>query len=710
MVHFMAIDSPSIGNTHPVKASRSWLFHSLLVNFIILCVIFVMQLAGLWSWLRTVGVGSFVRPQSVILTDANGQELRRLYLDEDRLELPSDAFAPFLKQAVVAIEDKRFFDRGCIDFKAIARAAVANLSDEDIQGASTITQQLMGNIFLDRSDKSIARKTVETLLACRLEQVATREQILTLYLNHMAFGGALYGAEEASRTYFGVSARDLTLSQAVVLAAMLQRPTYFSPYGIHLRTAVSRDTARAIREGMITAAGQIHPESVDIGLIGTHFLTQTGSVYVRGRTDLVLEAMQRSGFIGEARLMQARNELQSMRFTRNTTVDALPYFALAVQRQLKSGAIPTEIPCDAAAGGCIVQTSLDSQLQTLAEQIITEHADDIRARYGASSIALVAADRATGHILAYVGNVRYSGDEPGAMIDMARIPRQPGSSFKPFVYATAFAAGLKPTTFLLDAPLTLGPDHPRNYEGGYRDWTQISHALAASRNIPAILALLTSGGEDAVLRTAADAGITTPLQWRDLKRRFEPSFTYGYPLAIGSAEVPLLEMVQGYLTLANAGVRIPLTAVMNVKAVDGDLLSFPPVPAVQAMLPEHARWLTSILSDTSIRPTPAWNEALTVPGIQTAIKTGTSDRCANVNPATGRCTLLPGDVWTMGYSPEFVLGIWAGNADYAPLSPAADGMNVVAPLWKEFIAGAHRLRPEGAVKFPPKLIAKQRSG
>ncbi|MDD5102787.1 MAG: transglycosylase domain-containing protein [Candidatus Peribacteraceae bacterium] len=705
----MASVSPSTGRVQPKTKRRRILRHSLLANFLILCAILVIQLCGLWSWLRLVGAGSFMRPQSVILTDANGAELRRVYWEQDRLELADDAFSPLLKQAVIAIEDERFFDRGCIDVRAIVRAAIANLTQSESQGASTITQQLTGNLLLDRRDKSVARKTVESLLACRLEQVATREQILGLYLNHMAFGGTLYGAEEASRTYFGVSARDLTLGQSVVLAAMLQRPTYFSPYGIHLHTAISREAANAIRAGSIQSAEQIPSADITIGLLGTHFLTATGSVYVRGRTDLVLDAMQRSGFIGEARLALAREELKSMRFEQRTAAVAMPYFALEVQRQLKDGAVPTGYPCDTRAGGCIVETTLDPAFQSLAERIVQEHADEIRARYGAANIALVAADRATGNILAYVGNVRYSDSEPGSMIDMARVPRQPGSSFKPFVYAAAFDAGLTPTTFLLDAPISLGGDEPKNYEGGYRSWTKISHALAASRNIPAILALFYAGGEDAVLQTAARTGIVTPSSVRERERKTYSQFAFGYPLAIGSAEVPLLEMVQGYLTLANAGIRRPLTAVRSVKAVDGTLLSPLPAPPAQAIIPLYARWLTWILSDTSIRPTPAWNAALTVPGIQAAVKTGTSDRCVHYDFASGRCTQLPGDVWTLGYSPEFVLGIWAGNADYSPLARDANGMDVTAPLWREFIVGAHALRPDGATRFPPELIAKKRS-
>ncbi|MDO8468213.1 MAG: transglycosylase domain-containing protein [Candidatus Peribacter sp.] len=705
----MASLSPPAGHTRPAKARQSILFHSLLANVLVFGVILAMQLLGLWGELSTIAVSEVSLPQTVILTDARGGELRRLYMEQDRLELADDAFPQFLRQAVVAIEDERFFSRGCVDIRAIGRALIANAQQSKAQGASTITQQLVGNLFLDRSDKSYARKSLEILLACRLEHTVSRDRILSMYLNHMAFGGALYGAEEASQTYFGVSARSLTLAQSAVLASLLQRPTYFSPYGIHLHTAVTREVAEAVRQGRIRSVAEIPPDQVTPGLIGIELNPSGSGVYLEGRTDLVLRAMQDREFIGEARRLAALKELKSMQFNRRKAAVVMPYFSLFVGRQLNEGSVRADRPCDARAGGCIVETTLDPDLQALAERIVLEHAEEIRTKYRAHNIALVAADRATGGILAYIGNVRFSDTGSGSMIDMARVARQPGSSFKPFVYAAAFAAGMNPTTFLLDAPLTLGPDQPRNYEGGYRGWTQISHALAASRNIPAIRTMLMIGGEEPVLQMAARTGIVTPLQTLVRYRRLTPAFTFGYPLAIGSAEVPLLEMVQGYLTLANAGYKRPLTTIHSIHTVEGIPLDRRIADGgVQAIESLHARWLTSILSDTHIRPTPGWNEALTVPGIQTAMKTGTSDRCAGIDPASGRCILLPGDLWTLGYSPEFVLGIWVGNADYSPLSPTADGMNVVAPLWKEFIAGAHALRPDGLTYFPPELIEKKR--
>lgn len=701
----------SLPKSLQVKTPKQRLLRrTLAVNFVILCAIFAVQIRGIWMQLPDVTAESFLAPQSVVLTDADGNVLRRIYVDKDRIELSDESFPLHLKQAVIAIEDRRFEERGCIDIHAITRATMANISDFKSEGASTITQQLVGSLMLDRGDKSFTRKALELMLACKLENAASRDRIIGLYLNHVAFGGTMYGAEEAARTYFGISAKDLTLAQSAVLAAMIQKPTYFSPFGQHVYSKVPDDVIADIRRGTITDFAQIPQDQIDMGLIGRTFRSLKGSpLYLPGRTDKVLEEMSRAGFMTDEEWAKANEELQTMVFSRRQAVVGMPYFSLLVQKQLNQGVFRTDKPCDLAGGGCIVKTTLDAAYQELAEKIVSENAQKIRDAYGAKNIALVAADRKTGHVLAYVGNVSFTDTELGSMIDMATVPRQPGSSFKPFVYANAFAHGMNPTTFLLDAPLTLGGEQPQNYEGGYRDWTQVSHALAASRNIPAIRALLLTGGEDAVLDMAYSAGIVTPRNVKDVKIEQDEWFRYGYPLAIGSAETPLFEMVQGYLTLANAGTFTPLSTIDSVTTVDGKPLDTRMAEQEhQAMEPLFARWLTGILSDTSIHPSPAWSEALTVPGLQTAVKTGTSSQCVTYIFAQKKCLLRPGDVWTMGYSPEFVLGIWVGNADNQPLEPTADGMNVVAPLWKEFMKGAHELRPEGLTRFPKELIANRK--
>ncbi len=707
----MASVSVAVPRLPAFSSPKRVLRTTLLASFTALASILFLQILIIWRSLPDVTADSFLQPQSVVLTDAEGVVLRRIYVDKDRLELSDESFPRHLKQAVIAVEDRRFEGRGCIDVHAIARAAVANMNAFKSEGASTITQQLVGNLMLDRGDKSFTRKVLELMLACKLENAATRDRILGLYLNHTAFGGTMYGAEEAAQNYFSISAKDLSLAQSAILAAMIQRPTYYSPFGQHVYSKVPDDIIVAIRRGDITSIEQIPSENIDVGLVGRTFRSLKGDpIYLSGRTDKVLEEMSNAGYITDEEWAKANEELQVMTFMRKqSSAVAMPYFSLLVQRQLNQGIFKTDKPCDLAGGGCIVKTTLDARYQEIAERIVTENAEKIREKYGAKNIALIAADRATGHVLAYVGNVSFTDTEPGSMIDMAMVPRQPGSSFKPFVYATAFAHGMNPTTFLLDAPLTLGGEQPQNYEGGYRDWTQISHALAASRNIPAIRALLLSGGEDAVLDTAYSTGVVTPRNVKDVKIEEDEWFRYGYPLAIGSAETPLFEMVQGYLTLANAGTFKPLSTIDTVTTVEGRPLDTKiHEQEHQAMEPLFARWLTGILSDTSIRPTPLWSEALTIPGIQTAVKTGTSSQCVTYIFAEKKCLLRPGDVWTMGYSPEFVLGIWVGNADNHYLEPTADGMNVVAPMWKEFMKEAHALRPEGVVRFPQELIANRK--
>jgi len=708
ILHFPSLALPSWLSVQTPR--QKMLRRTLLANLVVLCSILGVQILSIWQSLPDVTAESFLLPQSVVLTDSKGAEIRRIYIVKDRLELSDESFPVHLKQAVIAIEDRRFETRGCVDIHAIGRATVANVRNFKSEGASTITQQLVGNLMLDRGDKSFTRKALELMLACKLENAASRDRIVSLYLNHMAFGGMMSGPEEAAQIFFGISAKDLSLAQSAVLAALIQKPTYYSPFGSHVYSKVPDDVIDDIRKGTVSDVSHIPADQIDSGLIGKMFRSLKGDgVYIAGRTDKVLEEMSASGFITDEEMAAANRELQTMTFQRKQGVLAMPYFSLLVQKQLNEGVFKTDRPCDLEGGGCIVKTTLDTDYQALAEKIVSENAAKIRETYGAKNIALVAADRKTGHVLAYVGNVSFGDTEPGSMIDMAASPRQPGSSFKPFVYANAFAHGMNPTTFLLDAPLTLGGEQPQNYEGGYRDWTQVSHALAASRNIPAIRALLLSGGEDPVLDTAYAAGITYPREVKDEKLKTDEWFRFGYPLAIGSAEVPLFQMVQGYLTLANAGTYIPLSTIDSVTTVDGKPLDTKmSVLEHQAIEPLFARWLTGILSDTSIRPTPRWSEALTVPGLQTAVKTGTSSQCVTYIFAERKCLLRPGDVWTMGYSPEFVLGIWVGNADNQALSPNADGMNVVAPMWKEFMKGAHELRPEGLTYFPQELIANRK--
>ncbi|NOS66953.1 MAG: hypothetical protein HOO67_01135, partial [Candidatus Peribacteraceae bacterium] len=369
-------------------------------------------------------------------------------------------------------------------------------------------------------------------------------------------------------------------------------------------------------------------------------------------------------------------------------------------------------------GGLTIQTTLDWRLQEAAEQVVAAHKDDVSKRFLASNIALVAMDPETREILAYVGNTDYDGNTSEGKIDMAQVPRQPGSSFKPFVYAAAFANGYGPATVLYDVPTTFGDYAPQNFEGSFWGLMSARRALGGSRNIPAVKAYFLGSEEDVILELADKMGVPSA-------KAHKPEKGYGASLAIGSAEVPLIEMVQGYATLADEGDVKPVTGIIKVTDTRGTLLlsmadENAGAPA-RALDPRIAYEVTSVLSDIGARPNEYWKTVLSVPGTQSAAKTGTSNKCLEreekpgVDPNLAPCKKRrPDNVWTIGYTPVLVAGVWAGNATSEPLSDKADGLTVAAPIWKEFMAKAQKIlkpavtgftMPEGIVQAQISLLS-----
>lgn len=692
---------------YPSKAPTIFRRH-LTANLIVLLFVFCTMLRVLWIHLPVMTAQSFTMPEGMLLTDNEGHEVYRFHREDDRIDVPLADFPQSLQSAVIAIEDERFYARSCIDVRALLRAAVANIFAYKSQGASTITQQLLRNAF-DLREKTFSRKILELSLACKMESAVAKDDILELYLNHASFGGSALGAQKASRAYFNTDVRDLSVAQSAVLAALLQRPTYFSPYGPHRKTKVSGDLLRSIRRSEITRVRQIPDSAIEPGLIGTSVTGGGNTFYLAGRADTVLTAMLQDGYVDRNAHDQATKDLQTMKFTRSPYPVDTPYFPFLVQREMESiDGIGDR--CRFLASGCTVTSTLDLNLQRVAEEIVRTHAPDILEKFHARNTALVAVDRRTRQIVAYVGNVDYSDDASGSKMDMALVPRQPGSSFKPFVYATAFLKGFTPASFLMDESIMVGPLRPQNYAGGFLGWTSIRHALAASLNIPAIRTFFLVGGEEPILELASRAGITLPLENWTERRELSKWYSFGYPLAIGSAEVPLLQMVQGYTTIANNGEYLPITSIKEVHDGSDSLVyeSRNRTPT-EAMPPLVARQITSILSDGYFRPTKLWDKLLTLDGIDVAAKTGTSNQCASVN-ANGTCTSrLPTDVWTLGYTPEYVVGVWVGNATYEPLTPDADGLNVASPLWKEFLQSAHAMKPNAIARFPASFTFDKRA-
>lgn len=597
-------------------------------------VLGIVSVGILLIWIATLDIpdlSSFEErqiQQSTKIFDRTGKILLYdLHQDVKRTVIPYDDISRHIKNATVAIEDDTFFEHAGVRPLAIIRAALANLQGGNGilsgQGGSTITQQVIKNSILVR-EKTLTRKIKEVILAFRLEQVLTKEEILSHYLNESPYGGTIYGVEEASLSFFGKPASEVTLAEAAYLASLPQLPTYYSPYGANL-------------DGL------------------------------EKRKNLVLTKMLEHSFITEDEYNQAKEEVVAFKPQVATGIRA-PHFVFYIRDYLTKNYGDEAL----AEKGLRVITTLDWGLQEKAEEIVLENALYNEKAYNASNASLVAADPTNGQILVMVGSRNYFDETLDGNFNIALANRQPGSSFKPFVYATAFQKGYTPETVVFDLrtqfSTTCEPDNftseggcysPSNYDGKFRGPITFRNALAQSLNIPAVKALYLAGIPES-LKMARDLGITTLTNQNQ----------YGLTLVLGGGEVKLLEMVGAYGTFANEGVRNDLQGILRIEDTQGNVLEEFTPKSKRVLDPNITYQISDILSDNVAR-TPVFgsNSALYIPGRDVAVKTGTT----NDNR----------DAWALGYTPNIVVGAWAGNNDNASMSQIS-GM-VIAPLWRDFM-------------------------
>lgn len=670
--------------------------------FVGLCVLYILFL---WITLPSIADPRNLRAdQSTVITDRNGTELYRVFGDQDRTIIPSKDIPDTMKKAIIAIEDQRFYTRGCLDIRALARAV---FSFGHSGGASTLTRQLARNALNLQRENAYSRKLKELILGCQLEAKYSKDQLLEFYLNWIPFGQNAYGVEQASKNFFGISASGLTLAQSAVLASLPQSPTYYSPYGRHVHTTVSSSVLAKIKAGTIKTSADIPDNDATIGLLGTMAGTGKTLVYVGGRSDQVLFNMQAQGMITEEQRLKAIEDLKKITFKKDRENIRAPHFVLWIRDQVAKMFSDAGSKGLLEQGGLTIETTLDWKVQQEAEKAVAARKDSTLKLYMAHNISLLALDPATREVLAYVGNTDYADEVSDGKVDMVQAPRQPGSSFKPFVYSAAFLQGANPATIFYDVKTKFGDDEPQNFEGNFWGLINARRALAGSRNIPAIKAFFYGGGEDAVLDLAAKLGVVTPRTHRDEMRKAQPDYGYGWPLAIGAAETPLLEMVNGYSTLADAGIAHPVISIKKITTSKGVILyqaQDKPEDSVQVIDPRVAYQVTSILSDVDARPTPFWQQSLTVPGYEAAAKTGTSNKCIEKQAEGVKGSVCkdrrPESLWTIGYTPSLVAGVWVGNADSTALSPTADGLNVAAPIWKQFMTNAMKVMKDTKTNFP----------
>lgn len=565
--------------------------------------------------------------QSTKIYDRTGNHLLyEVFQDQKRTVIDLSAIAPAAVQATIAIEDKDFYKHGGVKIVSIVRAAVNNVLGRRAGGggASTLTQQLIKNTIVG-NEHSYFRKLKEAILAIQLEKKYSKDEIIKMYLNDIPYGSTNYGIEAASQSYFHKKASELSLAESATLAALIQAPS--------------------------------------------RYLSDVNSL--RDRRDLVLRLMKDQGYISEDQMKEARD--QALRIYRNNGIFDAPHFVLYVKKLLADQFGENVVD----TGGLKVITSLDYDKQIAAEKIVKEQGDKFAKTAKANNAALIAIDPKTGQILTMVGSRDFNNEDIDGQFNVAVLGRrQPGSSFKPFVYTAAFEKGFTPETVLYDVITNFdGRDGkkyvPKNFDGKENGLVTMRKALQGSLNIPAVKTMYLVG-EKETLEFAKRFGYTT--------------FTgdYGLSLVLGGAEVSPLEHTDAYATLANNGIYHSPVSILEVSDNTGNVLyKWAEDPGTEAVKPELAATISNVLSDDPARQYIfGRNSTLVLPDRPVAAKTGTTQDNK--------------DAWTMGYVPSLAVGVWVGNTKPSPM--LGGGSKLAGVIWNDFMRAA--LASTTPEKFP----------
>lgn len=562
------------------------------------------------------------RTGDIILFDM-GRDIRRSLI-------PFEDISNYVKESMVAIEDKNFYSHNGVSPKSFLRAMLVNLTSLSFsQGGSTITQQVVKNSLLT-GDKSLfggpARKIKEWVLAVKLDKAIPKNDILNIYLNEIPFGGNLYGVEEASNAFYNKPAKDITLAEAAYLTAIIKAPTFYSPYGKNIES-------------------------------------------LNARKNLVLREMLSQKRISQEEFDEATAEEVVFHPRENTGGIKAPHFVFFVIDELSQKYGEEAL----ANGGLRVITSLDYSIQESAESVAKKYGEINQEQFNADNNATVVIDPKSGEILAMTGSRDYFDKKIQGNFNAATGKRQPGSTFKPLVYAALFNKGFTPDSILWDVPTQFSPAcewndfktddvcySPVNYDDTFRGPMKIRDALSQSINVPAVEGLYLAGIRNAI-NLAESLGITS----------LEDESRFGLSLVLGGGEVSLLELVSAYGVFANDGIRNKHVSILKVYDAKGQILS-EYTPSPQRVLPaDTARKISDILSDNTAR-TPAYgpNSPLHVPTRSVAVKTGTTNDYK--------------DAWIVGYAPNVVIGAWVGNNANTSMEKKVAGM-IVAPMWRELV-------------------------
>jgi len=575
---------------------------------------------------------------STQIFDRKGRLLYEIFADENRIPISIDSLPPHVYQATIAIEDQNFYKHWGFDIIGITRAIRNTLQGRRLEGGSTITQQLVKTALLT-PERSLQRKAKEGVLSVVTELLYSKEEILEMYLNYISYGGTSVGIESAAQRYFDKPAKDLSIAEAALLAGLPQAPSQYSPFGS------SPERAKA-------------------------------------RQQDVIRRMQEDGYITAEQAEQAKNEVLQFAISR-TDIQA-PHFVFYVRDLLyeKYGEERVE------TGGLRVTTSLDLDLQNVAQASLSAQIDKLQTARVSNGASIVMKPN-TGEILAMIGSKDYFNTAEDGQVNVTLRPRQPGSSIKPIMYATAFQEKLlNPGSYLLDIPTCFEvagqkPYCPKNYDGGFKGPVSIRQALGNSLNIPAVKGLRLIGLEK-FIDQATDMGITS---WKD------PS-NYGLSLTLGGGEIRMIDLAQAFGVIANQGVKVPVTPILKIEDYKGNVieeLSFDErqrdlvdltadedtneLGDLERVMNRAPAYLTShIMQDNNARMAAFGpNSKLVIPGQIVSAKTGTTNDLK--------------DNWTVGFTPQFLVITWVGNNDGSPMNRnLVSGITGAAPIFNDIMS------------------------
>ncbi|MEK7517729.1 MAG: transglycosylase domain-containing protein [Patescibacteria group bacterium] len=513
-------------------------------------------------------------PQATRIFDRDQKLLYSIYSSRNQSFVPLASIPKYMQQATIAIEDKDFYSHGAIDFRAIFRSLISIVFHRELQGGSTLTQQLVKNGLLT-PERTISRKIKEVILSFATEALYSKDKILEMYLNQVPYGGTSWGIEAAAQTYFGKRTRDLDLAESALLAGLPESPTTNSPFGAH-------------------------PE------------------FAKKRQEVILNKMYEQKYITSKQKGEAIRE--KLKFQKPYDNILAPHFVLYIKDLLvkKYGQKIVE------EGGLSVVTSLDYEVQDFAQKTVLKNIEEL-ADYHVTNGAALVTNPSTGEILAMVGSIDYFDSTIDGNVNVTLSLRQPGSSIKPINYAAGLIKGYTAATPFVDDPVCFptnegGKYCPVNYDGKWHGVVQMRYALGSSINIPAIK-MLKLNGVQTMIATASAMGITS----------FNERDRYGLSLTLGGGEVTMLDMAQSYGVFANQGYRINLHPILKITDSSGKVLEEYKAPLSpifgKKILPEGVAFIISdILADNNARAMAfGRSSALRIPNQTVSVKTGTTD-------------------------------------------------------------------------------------